>query len=228
MLKQRSETGLRLVLGIGLLLAVTSCNSDGLLGINKGRVRLILSGDAGGSAIGAEPAAALAGSVNVAADGNHHGNGDDEQGSRPSWWFQTANVTLSSVLARNFDGVLVNLDMDLPVIIDVVQIEGGKEIQLPDATLPPGLYDQMVVVITAVQGLTHDGTLITMEPPGGGWTAVVPICPLEIVEGGTVTVGIKLMVRNSFRWLGHRFNFEPRFRPRINCGADDDDDDDEG
>ncbi len=142
---------------------------------------------------------------------------DDDDHDRPSRWFHAANITLSSILVRNLDGLLVNLDMPLPITVDVVQIEGGKTIQLPDGALPIGLYDQVVVVITAVRGVLHDGTIITIEPPGGGWTSIVPICPLDVIAGGTTTVGIDLMVRNSFAWGDNHWRFQPRFRAAGEC-----------
>jgi len=185
------------------LYAMSGCGNDSLLGPDRGRVRVILGGDA-------SAAADLAGATAASAEaGNPH---DDDDGDRPSHWFHTANVTLSSILVRNLDGVLVNLDLDLPVTVDVVKIEHGKQIELPDGVLPIGGYDQVVVVMTAVQGVTHDGTIVTLEPPGGGWTAIVPICPFAVEEGGTTIVGLDLMVRNSFGWNGNRFHFQPRFR----------------
>jgi hypothetical protein len=197
---------------VALALTAAGCGGDGLYGPNSARMRLLLSGDAAAAA----PAPSADGSVL----GHDGGEGD----GRPSWWFQSANVTLSSILVRNLNGVLVPLAIPLPITIDVVQIEGGRQIPLPDALLPPGIYDQVVVVMTAVQGLTHDGTVITVQPPGGGWTAVIPICPLPIAEGSTATVGIQLMVRHSFLRHGGHFAFQPRFKSHLDCGDDDDDD----
>jgi hypothetical protein len=93
-----------------------------------------------------------------------------------------------------------------------VKIDGGKQVQLPDGFLPPGNYDQVVIVITAVQGVTNNGTVITIEPPGGGWTSVIPICPFAVAEGETAAVGLGFNVRNSFLQLGNNWSFQPRFR----------------
>jgi hypothetical protein len=195
----------------GLALSAAGCNSDSLLGVNRGRVRVVLGGDAGGAAFSVAPTAA-------SNDASGFGEG------APSRWFQSANITLASVLARNSDGVLVNLEMNLPVVVDVVKIEGGKEVLLPDGGLPIGVYDQVVLVVTAVQGVTHNGTVITVEPPGGGWTALVPVCPFLVTEGGATTVALRLMLRHSFLRHGNGFSFQPRFRTLADCDEDDDDD----
>jgi hypothetical protein len=102
--------------------------------------------------------------------------------------------------------------MDLPATVDVVRMEGGRTIVLPDGDLPPATYDQIVVVMTEVSAMTRDGTTVTITPPGGGWTAIVPICPFEVGDGATTVVGLELNLRNAFKWRGNRFHFEPRFR----------------
>ena len=41
-------------------------------------------------------------------------------------------MTLASILARNLDGVLVSVAMDLrPVTVDILSIDGGPETMLP-------------------------------------------------------------------------------------------------
>ncbi len=189
------------LLSVAALLSVTGCSAGGLFGSNSGRLRLVLSGD--GSS-----AAAAAISANL-----------DNDESHLSHWFDSASVTLSSVLARNLDGQLINVDFALPVTVDVVKMENGKQVTLPDGALPAGTYDQVVIVMTAVSGTTHDGTEVTVEPPGGGWTAVVPICPLEVADGSTETVGITLNVRNSFLLVGSHWGFQPRFQSRLDCAS---------
>lgn len=190
---------------LSLLLALGACGLDGALGQNEGRVRLTLARDPGGAA------------ANLSAtDGAHVAHDDDDDGP-PAWSFTSASVTLSSVMLRTLDGVLVPLDIALPVDVDVVRIEGGRQVQLPDGILPVGEYDQVVLVMTAVRGTTNDGAAVTVEPPGGGWTAVVPICPLEVVEGGTANVAITLNVRRSFLRHGGWWSFQPRFASRLDC-----------
>ena len=188
-------THLRRGLAAGLLLVVAGC--DNPLGVNEGQVRFVLSSDA--SALAATPVQVGA----FATDGDH-------EDKRPSHFFQSARVTFSSILARNLAGVLVNVTMDLPVTIDIVTMEGGSEVVLPTGELPPATYDQVVVVMTEVQVVTHDGTTITIEPPGGGWTVIIPICSFEVPEGGTATVGIQFDLRRAFSWRDNRYHFQPR------------------
>ena len=155
-------------------------------------------------------------SAGVSAD-----RGDDNR-ALGLWRFQTATVTLASIVARTSDGELVDLDMDLPVEVDVVRIEGGKQLLLPDGILPADTYDQVVLVITAVRGELRDGTVVTIQPPGGGWTSVIPICPLEVADDATTTIGIALNVRGSFLAAGNGWSFHPRFRSVADCDEDDD------
>ena len=196
--------GAGLSLAVGAVLLTTGCES--LFGHDGGRVQVVLARD-GGGALGNAVADMVAGTPLA-----HHGDNDEGQ-LNSGFQFQAANVVLSSVMARTIDGELVALDVDLPIAVDVVRIDGGRQVQLPDGFLPAGTYDQIVLVMTAVQGTLRDGSLVTVEPPGGGWTAIVPICPIEVVDGATETVGVAFNVRNSFVQLGARFwDFRPRFR----------------
>lgn len=207
---QKYLPGLERILTSVALVALTGCGSDGLFGNDGGRVRMILSPDG------------ASGLANVVADSNvAFLDNDDDDKHRGVWWFQTANVTLSSILVRTSDGELVDLDVDLPITVDVVKIDGGKSIQLPDGFLPAADYDQVVLVITEVRGVAHDGTIVTLEPPGGGWTAVIPVCPFEVMEGDVATIGLALNVRSSFLRLGNWWSFQPRFRSMNDCDDDD-------
>lgn len=207
----RNRVGLRRALAVGGLLLTAGCNLDSLFGGGGARMQVVLSRD-GGGALG-----------NLIADSvgalTHEG-----EGSR-AWAFETATVTLTSILARTTAGELVPLDVDLPVVVDVVRIDGGKQVVLPDGLLPVDTYDQVVLVMTAVQGTTFDGASVTVQPPGGGWTAVIPICPLEVTDGATATVGVALNVRSSFLRTGSWWSFQPRFRSLSNadCVTADDD-----
>ena len=192
-------SGLERALIAGALVAVAGCN---VFGNDGGRVRMIVARE------GAGPGPA----TNIVLDSAALLDDDDDDRPRGAWWFQTANVTVSSILVRSNDGELVNLDVDLPITLDVVKIDGGKSIQLPDGFLPAADYDQVVLVITAVRAVALDGTIVTLEPPGGGWTAVIPVCPFEVVAGDVATVGLALNVRSSFLRLGNWWSFQPRFR----------------
>ena len=65
--------------------------------------------------------------------------------------------------------------------------------------------------MTQVEVVTHDGTMITITPPGGGWTVIVPFCPFVVEEGATTTVGLTFMLENAFRRHDSRFHFQPHF-----------------
>jgi hypothetical protein len=181
----------------GALFVLTAgCGTGaGLLGTSEGNVRFVLSAGAD---------AAPAGAPSMTSDG--------DDGGGPRSFFQSASVTFSSVLARNVDGVLVNVEMDLPVTVDLVSMENGKQVVLPDGDLTPATYDQLVVVMTEVKGVTKDGTTITIEPPGGGWTAIVPVCEFVVEEGGPTTVSLSFMLRKAFSWRNGRFFFQPRLQ----------------
>ena len=201
------------LLPLAALFVIAGCG-DGFLSSNSGRLRVVMSADGAGSA---PPLVADVGQAAAGSEAEHGDDDDDDDGERLSRSFTAATVTLSSVLVRNLDGQLVDVDFDLPVTVDVVKLEGGKQVVLPSGTLPEGIYDQVVIVITAVQGTTLDGTVVTIEPPGGGWTAVVPICPLEVAAGATETVDIALNARSSFLRVGSHWDFHPRFRSRLVC-----------
>lgn len=190
---------LTMVLVLGLASVTSGClSSDSLVGVDEGRVRFVLSTGAGTAAAGVDAPAPTP---------DLHGDEHEQDGRRR---LQSANVMFSSILARNLDGVLVNVDMELPVSVDILSMEGGKEVVLPDAGLPPATYDQVVVVMTEVEVVTLDGTTITVAPPGGGWTAIVPICPFIVDGGATTTVGLTFMLQNAFKFRDNRFHFQPR------------------
>jgi len=191
------------VLLMALALGLAACDSP--TGFDGGRVRLtITSGDV--AAVGAPAASPAATDDDGNREGEHH------------QYFRSANVTFSSILARNLDGQLIDMGIELPVTIDVVAMdEGRRTVTLPDGTLPAATYDQIVVVMTGVEAVLHDGTGIALTPPGGGWTAVVPICPLVVEEGSTSVVGLMLPVRTAFSFGEGRFRFMPRFRTHLRC-----------
>jgi len=170
-------------------------------------VRFVLSSASDVLAPAADPAEP--GIVTMPSTDDGPATSGGEHHDRP--FFASANVTFSSILARNLDGVLVDVVMELPTTVDVMLVDRGREVILPDGVLPPATYDQIVVVMTQVEGVTEDGTTVTITPPGGGWTAIVPVCPFVVEGGATTVVGLKLEVRRSFHWRDNRFHFQPRF-----------------
>jgi len=212
---RRRMSGLAMVLAFGLALVVTGCGeSNSLVGTDQddgGKVRFVLS-----SGTDAAVEASVSASLGQADDAATHDKyRDDKHHNR---YFESANVTFSSVLARNLDGVLVNVEMDLPVTVDVVSLEDGREIALPDGNLEPGSYDQVVIVMTQFEGVTPNGTTITITPPGGGWTAIVQRCEFAVEEGDETTVSLKFVINRSFSWHDNRYHFKPFFV----CASEDD------
>lgn len=198
MLKARRFSGLATVFAVGLTLGLTSCGDGGTaLGPDAGGVRFVLSSDASG---------APAGPAFSSFDGCDDDCGD---GDRPA--LLAANVTFSSILARDLDGVLVNVDMELPATVDLIPLRESREITLPVGVLPPATYDQIVVVMTQVEVMTPDSTVIAITPPGGGWTAIVPVCRFEVADGATTTVGLRFDFLRAFSWRDGRHQFKPGF-----------------
>lgn len=194
-------------LTLGLVLAASACTGDDPLGPDQGRVHFVLSSGTTPTTAPSDSASFLTQSWDATSEPATHDRDEDHDYR----YFQTANVTLSSILARNQDGQLVDVTMDLPVTVDVMAVERGDQISLPQGDLPAGTYDQLVVVITHVEGVARDSTQVTLTPPGGGWTAIVPTCPFTVEDGGATTVSLQFMVRKAFIWSGTHFRFEPKF-----------------
>jgi len=173
-----------------------------------GAVHIVLSGapaTAAGTG-GANAPSSIDGSSGSTAVAPLH-DGDFHDGPA----LQSAEVTLSSVLARNLAGELIDLGIDLPVTIDLLGLVDGREFDLPAGSLPPGSYDQIVIVMTGLTLTTLDGTRIEITPPGGGWTRIVQVDPFDVVDGETTTVRILFFRDRSLHWLGDHFDFDPDF-----------------
>ena len=199
-------------LAVGVLVAGGCSSSDSVVGgSSKGRVHVVMGG-------GTSAAAAMTTAPTL------HG---DDQGRT----IDSATVTLSSLLARNLDGELVGVTMDLPTTIDLIDLIQGKTIDLPTGTLPAGTYDQIVVVIKTLHVVLSDGTQVDVTPPGGGWTAVVPTDTFDVVDGQVTTVHLNFRADNAFRWVEGKLDFDPEFDCDVdhhhNGGGDDDDEDED-
>ena len=177
-----------------LAMVTTGCS---LVSPDEGNVRVVLSAADGASLTAA-------------------GDDDDDDRSGDGYFsrLESANVTFSSLLARNLDGELIDLDVDLPHTVDLVGLAGGHEVTFPAGTLPPGDYDQLVVVMTQLEAIFLDGGSIALTPPGGGWTAIVRVAPFSVVEGETLTLDLKLRLGKAFRRLDGAFRFFPEFEGR--------------
>jgi hypothetical protein len=204
----------------GLVLGPACSDGDGgMLASNQGNVRVVLSADgvaattSGTQSIGA--AGAGAGSVSFLPardEADEGGDGDrDDEGGDVLAGLTEANVTLSSLLARNLDGELVDLAIDLPQTIDLLELMGGTQIELPPGTLPPGTYDQIVVVITEVVLVRDDGSVDVLTPPGGGWTRVVDVPPFEVVEAVVTPIELSFDPSQAFNEQAGDLEFFPAF-----------------
>jgi hypothetical protein len=187
----------RLMLVSALALVTAACGgADSVTQGGNGNVRITLA-----SATSAATLATGAGVAQATLDDDH----DDEGRGITS-----AAVTFSSILARNLSGELVPIASALPVTVDLTSILTGRMVDLPAGTLPPGTYDQLVVVMTKVELTLTDGTLLAITPPGGGWTVIVPTAPFTVVEGGITTLELRLH-GDMFDVLDGDFEFDPEF-----------------
>jgi len=188
----RSRQRLLLSFPILTLLALGACSGGG----DEGNVRLVLS---------ASDQASLAASLSSGDDGDHDG------GDRFLQKLESANVTFSSFLARNTQGQLIDLGVDLPYVVDLKALLDGKKVTLPAGSLPAGDYDQLVVVMTALEVKFVDGGGIALTPPGGGWTSIVRVEPFTVVNGTDFTVELKFHLGGAFRQMGDGLKFFPDF-----------------
>lgn len=186
----------RVALFSALLSSVLACGGSG-----TGRVSIVLSSS--GAAIGATaPAPAPAYDTPAPAD-------DERACTAP----RAASVTFSGIVARALDGTLVDVTIALPVTVDLLALVSGERATLPDGFLPPGTYDQLVVVMRQLELTLASGTKIAVTPPGGGWTAVVPLAPpVTVVAGETTTIPLKFRRDLSLRCVVGDWWFEPAFQ----------------
>lgn len=192
------------------LVALAACGGDGMDAAGKGRVAIVMS------ASGANLASAL-----DAAGASASSRSSDR--CDPGQALQAASVTLSSILARTLDGILTDVTIDLPLAVDVLSLGNGQDATLPVGFLPPGTYDQLVIVMTKVEVTLLDGTKVAVTPPGGGWTAIVPVAePFTVVDGETTTVTLNFRRDLSFACGAGKWEFHPRFECGPRNGGDDD------
>lgn len=198
-----------------ILVAAAGCSSDSTGDLMRPRaatVELMISTDGGA-------AAGVAASTTSA---DHGGDRNRIQG---------AEILVSDAVARSTTlQQLIDIGIDLPVTVDLIALnETGGTIELGIGYLPPDTYDQIVLVISSLTLTAKDGTRVTIEPPGGGWTVQIPAAPFTVIEGEITTIQL------NFRMSSFRFPFDidlgdidfDDFRPEIDCddhhrGGDDD------
>ena len=181
---------------VASLLALAACGGDPSQdAAGKGRIAIVMSASGGSFASGA----ALQSSTS-------------HDACQPAEVLQAASVTFSSILARTLDGVLTDATIDLPVTVEMLSLVNGKAATLPIGFLPPGVYDQLVVVMTKVEVTLLDGTKIAITPPGGGWTAIVGVAePFTVTAGATTDIALRFRTDLSFGCGLGRWEFHPRF-----------------
>jgi len=191
-------------LSVATVLVAGCSNSDSLSGRSNGNVRFVMGGPT--------TQAALSGGTTPVTLSDGSGR-----------TITSASISLSSILARNLDGQLIDVTMDLPVTLDLVDLIQGRTIELPIGSLPVGSYDQLVIVIRTLHLELSDGTLIDVTPPGGGWTAIVRVEGFDVVDGVVTTVNLRFRADRAFRWIDGRLEFNPEFDCDVDRGGDDDD-----
>ena len=198
-----------LLFGLLVLVLIAACShSSGGSNDRSGNVRVMLTANTQSIATSTTAAPASLGTTGSSEDDDGDDDGDIQ--SR----LQHVNVTFSSLLARNLDGDLVDLVIDLPKTVDLIELMNGQQVTLPTGTLPAGMYDQLVVVIKNVEFVFLDGTKVELTPPGGGWTKIVPVATFEVIDGQMTTIELQFRPFQAFRELNGEFEFFPDFECR--------------
>ncbi len=198
---------------VATLLLLAACSeSDDIVTPNRGQVQFVLSSapasPGAGSDLASPSTGSSAGRVSPldGRDDHHEGDGDHRR-------LKAANVTFTDIRARNLDGQLIGVTIDLPATVDLLGMNGDREVMLPAGLLPPGNYDQIVVVMSDVELVLLSDLRITITPPGGGWTAVIRVCPFTVEEGQMTTVRLRFRREFSFGEdkSGGGWHFDPHF-----------------
>ena len=173
------------------LVAIAGCGGDGPSNTaGKGRVAIVMS-TSGGSLASPVASASL--------DSSGPANCTSQPVCRPEKVLLAAKVYLSSILARTIDGKLIDVEMDLSAPLDLLSLASGKDAVLPKGSLPPGTYDQIVVVMKTIELTLSSGMKVAISPPGGGWTAIVAVAkPFTVKEGETTSIALDFRIDLSF------------------------------
>ena len=195
-----------LLVGIAFITACLNHHSES--DSRSGNVQFVLTAAAPAQArtAGSPLSGGTTGLSNAVLPQDDDGEDDDIQSK-----LANVNVTFSSLMARNLDGELVSLVIDLPQTVDLISVLNGRQVSLPAGTLPPGMYDQIVVVIRKVEFVFVDGTSKVLTPPGGGWTRIIPVETFEVIDGQTITIELRFNPLHAFEELNGEFEFSPDF-----------------
>ena len=115
---------------------------------------------------------------------------------------------------------------------DAIQLRAGQSQEVAERALsffPAGHYQGFVVTLSSASLVLQDGTRLTIEPPGGGWSARIRTAPFEVVDGEPTTVELSIRLGQALHWIRDHFEFEPIFGCHVGHGhGGDDGDDDSG
>ena len=160
-------------------------------GTGTGRVRMVMGGPTRAAAADTVSASMLA----------------DDHGSN----IESAEITIARIVARNLGGQLIDVGMELPVSVDLITLVQGGTFELPAGSLAVGSYDQLIVVIGALQVTLSNGTVSDVDPPGGGWMAIVRTDAFDVVEGEVTTLNLHFRAEHAFKWTQGQLEFDPEF-----------------
>jgi hypothetical protein len=213
MMRRQRFLFLILVAGIALLTAACSGGGD-MVGSDKGQVRIVMTSTEDPLAAGhtaPDSISAQSGStVSPILGEDHDHDDDDREDGCACRRLKAANVTFSSVLARNIDGEFIDTSMNLPRTLDMLGFNDRGRIELPAGFLPPGIYDLILVNITKVEFVLLNDLKISIEPPLGGWVSRLEVRPrpFEVIEGETTTVLLRFYPHRMFKVKDGKFKFE--------------------
>ena len=122
-----------------------------------------------------------------------------------------ANITISAIEVHSTtDGTWVPVESGLPVTIDLLAImNSGGTASLPADLLPPGTYDAIQLVISKLDLTLTDGTMISVTPPGAGWTVNIAVS-FTVVAGQATDIKLNVHCGGSFHLLNGEFEFDPQ------------------
>ena len=201
----KTKLGIALAAAVAAVLLTASCSSSGDAtgSTSKGNVAVTLK--ATGRVVGAAAGGA--------------GDGSDDGSEGPT----AATIVISAASARTTDGTLVPFAGTFPQTVDLLALaSSGGSVTLPPDTLPEGSYDAIELWITQASITLHDGTIITITPPGSGWQVLIPVT-FDVVPGQTTTITLNLSCDHSFEFVDGEFEFHPELEVE---GVENEDDDD--
>jgi hypothetical protein len=194
-MKQMNLFALLAVAGAALLLT-TSCSSSHspTTPANMGAVKMTMK--ASGTVAAATTAAATSSGKGVAPADMSNG---------PT----AANIVISGASAQLTDGTFVPVTATFPQTIDQLALAtSGGSVTLPAGLLPDGSYTALQITITQASITLHDGTIVTITPPGTGWLVLIPVT-FDVVAGQETQITLNLRCDHSFHFLNGEFEFDP-------------------